>query len=78
MNRYLEIAKEQRRLRASQGICTTCGKRPALSGYLQCAVCKEYKRSRYEEKAAERPETSLKYSCIWTRLKEEFGEDARI
>lgn len=34
-----EKEREQRLVRAAQGLCTTCGKRPAEAGKKRCAVC---------------------------------------
>ena len=42
-------ARERRLIRAAQGMCTTCGKRPAEQGRKRCAVCRAKAKIAYKK-----------------------------
>ena len=45
--KHSEWAKERRRKWAEEGICTECGKRPAVSGHKLCVECKTRTLNKY-------------------------------
>lgn len=57
--------RDRRRERlTAQGLCTTCGKQPAIDGLMYCTECREKNRTKKRDRWRTARETGMCVSCM--------------